>query len=377
MARAMQEPLPVAVIGVGGFGGQTLHALQQSPLVNVVGIADRDSAAVEQIGKDAGVAAYADNRSLLAETQPKAVFLAVPPAAAAELIPACAARGIHVWKESPLARDLDEAAAMVRRMDEAKLKLAVGTQRRFAIGYRRAWQLRRQLGPIFLARSHYLFNWGRNLGWRGDLTSAGGGALLELGYHAIDLMIWLLGLPEEVYGISAGGNRPDAADSERSLQPIYDTEDTAAAILRYAAGSMATVVTTRSSGPISEELCLHGRGGSLRADGETCLLRDPDGNVIDHARDEPAPTGVFRRQAEAFARAVIDNTMTYECSGRENLLNMAVVEAIYLSDRTAQPENPLRLLQTQGLTVEECLVLRPREPQEQSIAGPMCDDLSQ
>jgi hypothetical protein len=69
---------------------------------------------------------------------------------------------------------------------------------------------------------------------------------------------------------------------------------------------------------------------------------------------------VFIRQAEAFASAVANNTATYECSAYENLLNMAVVEAIYLSDRTGQPESPLRLLRTQDLTVDQCLALQPK-----------------
>ena len=248
---------------------------------------------------------------------------------------------------------------MVTRMEEAGLKLAVGPQRRVAVGYRQAWELRHRVGEIFLARAHYLFNWGTQLGWRGDRASAGGGALMELGYHAIDLLVWLLGMPEEVYGISAADNRPAAADQDEPAHPIYDTDDTAAAIMRYASGCMASVVTTRSSGPVSEALCLHGRTGSLQADGENCLLRDPDGRLLDSARDEPAPGGVFRRQAEAFAGAVLSDAQTYQCSARENLLNMAVLEAIYLSDRTAQPENPLQLLQTHDLTIEECLALQP------------------
>ncbi len=357
--NSSSDVLAVAVIGVGGFGALTLTALQQSPLVQVVGVGDRDPAVAERVGREASVPAYSDNRSLLVETRPQAVFLATPPSAAAELVATCAERGIHVWKELPLARDLAEGVAMVNLMHRARLKLAVGTQRRFAAGYRKAWELRHELGEIFLARSHYLFNWGVELGWRSDKASAGGGALLELGYHAIDLLIWLLGFPEEVYGISAGGNRPAPANGDEAAQPIYDTDDTAAAIMRYSSGLMATVVTSRSSGPVSEELCLHGRCGSLRADGETCLLRDPDGNVLDHAQDKPTPVSVFRRQVDAFARAVLTNARSYQCSGLENLMNLAVVEAIYLSDRTAQPENPLRLLQAHGLTVERCRALRP------------------
>ncbi len=360
-----EAPLPVAVIGVGGVGRWTLQALLQSDLVQVVGLSDRDPTVAERAGREAGVAGYGDNRSLLAETRPAAVYLAVPPPAAPDLLAACCERGIHVWKELPLARSLDEGLAMVRLMGEGGLKLAVGTQRRFALGYRRAWELRRLLGQVFLGRAHYLFNWGPELNWRGDRASAGGGALLELGYHAVDLMIWMLGLPEDVYGVSALGNRPDDRSRGGADLPLYDTDDTAAAILRYADGAMATVVTTRSSGPVSEELCLHGRGGSLRADGENCLLRNPDGNILDRTADEGAAVAVFQRQAEAFAAAVLGGAARYECSGLENLLNLATIEAIYLSDRTGQRESPTSLLRNHGLTADQCLSLRPIEDVEE------------
>lgn len=353
------ERLRVAVIGVGGSGAKMLAALMQSDLLEVVGISDRDAHAAERVSRDAGVPGYGDNRSLLVERRPAAAFLCVPPIGAAELISACADRGIHVWKDLPLARDLDEGVAMVRRMADAGVKFAVGTQRRFFRGYRRAYELRRRVGEIFLARAQYLFNWGAELGWRGDQASAGGGALLELGYHAIDLLVWMLGVPDEVYGVSAVGNRPEQVGDDDAARPMYDTDDTAVAIMRYIGGAMASVITTRCSGPVSEELCLHGRSGSLRADAETCVLRDPDGNVLGYEAEDVVPVSGFRHQAEAFAAAVLGETRTYECSGWENLLNLAVIEAIYLSDRTGQSEEPHRLLEGHGLTVAECLALCP------------------
>jgi predicted dehydrogenase len=172
-------------------------------------------------------------------------------------------------------------------------------------------------------------------------------------------MIWMLGMPDEVYGSTARGNRPSGSSAVDKQLPVYDTDDTAAAILRYGAGSMATVVTTRSSGPVSEEINLHGQAGSLSCNSEWFLLRDPDGKVLDTARTEIGPTDLIRRQGEAFAQAIIDGKSRYECSGRENLLNLAAIEAIYLSDQTFQPENPLRLLKSRGLSVEDCLQHRP------------------
>ena len=64
---------------------------------------------------------------------------------------------------------------------------------------------------------------------------------------------------------------------------------------------------------------------------------------------------------EAFARAVLEDARVYECSARENLLNQAVIEAIYLSDKTSQPESPSRLLKTYRLSAEQCLRYQPRE----------------
>ncbi len=357
-----KEALAVAVIGVGGFGRWTLAALRASPVVRVVGVSDRDPAIAEQAVRGTEIPHYGDNRSLLAETRPAAVYLAVPPMAAVDLVELCAQRGVHLWKEMPLGRNLDEALSLVRLMEKAKLKFAVGTQRRFAVGYRRAWELRRRLGPVFLGRAHYLFNWGSKLDWRGGRAAAGGGALLELGYHPIDLLTWLLGLPAEVYGHNVRERRAEpAGEAGGSPVPIYDTDDSAAAILQYPSGCMASVVTTRRSGPVSEELTLHSLNGSLTADSESCLLRDPDGAVLDQANDDGGPLGMFVRQAEAFARSVIGNEKRYECSARENLLTQAAIEAIYLSGRTCQPESPTRLLHTAGLSEEDCLSLRPAE----------------
>ncbi|MDP6637539.1 MAG: Gfo/Idh/MocA family oxidoreductase [Phycisphaerae bacterium] len=347
-----EEPLQVAVIGLGGFGRQALEAIACSESVQLVGVADREQFAAEQAASIGGAPAYSDYRSCLAETRPAAVCLDVSPKAACELIPACAQRGVHVWKSVPLARNLEDAVLMVRTMSDASLKLTVGTRRRFDDCYCRAWKMRQRVGEAFLARAHYLFNWGPELGWRGDKESAGGGALLELGYHPADLLVWMLGLPEEVYGFSASISTPP---DDNQLQAVYDTDDTAAAILRFASGCMASVVTTRRSGPMSEALCLHGLDGSMEVSADSCLVRDPDGNVIDRTECSSPPLEASVRQLEAFVQSVRDEADTYPCSGWENLLTMAVMEAIYLSDRTGQPESPARLLESHNLKLEDCM----------------------
>ncbi|MFW5839153.1 MAG: Gfo/Idh/MocA family protein, partial [Planctomycetota bacterium] len=293
--------LRAAVIGLGPVGGQVFQALLEIDDVEVVGVSDRRGSRAEEFGRAKGIAHFADNRSLLAESKPEVVFVSIPPMQFPELLTACAQRSVHIWKDMPLARSLDEAAAMVRRMEKASCKIAVGTQWRYEGGYSRALALRPQLGHVFLCRAHYLFNWGPNLGWRTDKASAGGGVLLELAYHPIDLLTQLMGLPEEVFGCNVGGFRPDLADADAQPVPPYDTDDTAASILRYKQAAMASVVCTRSSGPVSQELCLHGQHGSLASSAESCLMRGPDGNVLESFTVErPTPQKAYQAMVADF-----------------------------------------------------------------------------
>ncbi len=352
-----ENSLPVAVIGLGAFGRRTLEALVGSGCAKLVGLADRDAHRAEEAGREFNIPHFTDNRQLLFSGRPKAVFLATPPMHAPELLEACLELGIHVWKEAPLGRNLSEAAAFVRRFHENKLLLSVGTQRRFSATYRRAYQQRTNLGDVYLARAHYLFNWGVDLRWRGDKHSAGGGALLELGYHPIDLLIWMLGLPEQVYGVTGRQNHPSPSGEPR---PPHDTDDTASAILRYNDNRTATVVASRVSGPVSEELALHGSEGSITANGETCILRNSNGDVLDHLQEESSPRALFKRQAVAFVESTLAGKpeKRYPCSGAENLLTHAVIDAIYLSHRTCQPERPIDQLRIHGFDVEDCLIHR-------------------
>ncbi|MCY2929828.1 MAG: Gfo/Idh/MocA family oxidoreductase, partial [Planctomycetota bacterium] len=212
-------------------------------------------------------------------------------------------------------------------------------------------------GGVFLARAHYLFNWGQPLGWHGQQALAGGGALLELGYPMIDLIVWLFGLPEEAYGLTAIAPPPEGTRAPA----VHDTDDTACAVLNYSGGRMACLAASRSCDPVSEELALHGRGGSLTAGPETCILRNADGVVIEHIEGTLLPAEALRLELEAFAAAVAARGPRYACSGWENLLTQAVIDAVYLASRTGQPESPARLLHTHKLRAEDCLKLCPVE----------------
>lgn len=350
------ERLRLGIIGLGQSGQMVLRALRGSEGVEIVGLADREGSLAEAAAATAKAPAFGDARSLVARSGVQAVALCVPPGEAPEIVGACAERGIAVWTDTPLARNLDEAVAMTKQCDRAGVKFAVGTQRRLMPGYRNAWDRRHEVGGVFLARAHYLFNWGQALTWHAQSDLAGGGALLELGYHMIDLLVWFFGLPEEAYGLTTIA----AGEGGRGVAP-HDTDDTACAILNYSGGRMACLAASRSCDPVSEELALHGRAGSLTAGPEACVLRNADGVVIEQVERTHLPTQALALELEAFAGAVVSGAQRYACSAWENLLTHAVIDAVYLAARTGQPESPARLLHAHKLRVDDCLKFCPVE----------------
>lgn len=351
-----EKPLRAVLIGAGGFGAHTLEALGRSKLLEVAAVADRDASTASKAAAQAQCPAYTDNRRALVEPRPDVAFLALPPVAAAEAVRLAAERGVHVWTGPPLARNLPQAVEMCRQTRAAGIKLAVGTQRRFCSNYRRASELASKLEEIYLLEAQYLFNWGGPLGWRGSVA-AGGGAMCQLGCHMLELVIHMLGLPETIYCITGTGQRSRGHND----QGLYDTDDTATAILHYTGQATATVTVSRRFSPVSDRLTIFGQAGSIVVSPSRCVLRDRDGAVEESFEQQEPPAAALGRGIEAFARAVIENSDTYECSGWEALLTMAAVEAAYLSARTVQPESPAALLAGYDVTVADCLELTPAE----------------
>ena len=348
-----QDKLRAVVIGAGALGGHILEALGQCSLVELVGLADRDHRAAEALAGDV-CPAYADDRQALVETRPDVLFLAVPPRAAAEILQLAAHRDLHVWTAGPPACDLPQAVEMCRQTRAADIKFAVGAPRRFTASYRRALELAGELGEIYLINGRYVFDWGASLGWRGSMAS-GGGATLQLGYHMMDLVVAIAGVPETVYCVTSTGQRARGGDD----QAIYDTDDTSVAICRYRGQTVANVTVSRCFSPVDERLTVFGEGGSIVATPDRCVLRDRDGVVAESLEQDDSAAAVLARQAEDFARAVSEWRERYECSGWESLRTMAVIEAAYLSVRTGQPESPQTLLAGYDLTAADCLAFAP------------------
>lgn len=228
-----QARMPVAVMGAGAIGRMHIERIVVHDEVSLAGIADPTQAARDLAGQ-LGVPWFADPLDLLAGTAARAVIVATPNATHADLATACLARGLAVLVEKPIADTLANARALCAAADASGIPVLVGHQRRHNPLLRQARQL---IDAGLLGRpvsATVMATWLKpdsyfEMAWR---RQAGGGPVLINLIHDIDLLRFLLG---EVVSVQA---------QRSSAIRGYAVEDTAGALLRFANGALATLVTS-------------------------------------------------------------------------------------------------------------------------------------
>ncbi len=177
------------------------EALNESPDAELIGIRDDNAARGKEAAHRHNTRFWADRSALLAECE--AVGITSETIRHADLVVEAAEAGRHILLEKPMARNLEEC----RRMQEAVHKAGIIFMQNFPKRYDPVnHELARlvhsgELGTIALARvrhaNYHLLDLGQSAAeqWFGDPELAGGGALLDEGIHAADLLLWLLGIP--------------------------------------------------------------------------------------------------------------------------------------------------------------------------------------
>ncbi|MBO9512741.1 MAG: Gfo/Idh/MocA family oxidoreductase [Variovorax sp.] len=229
----MTTRMPVAVLGAGAIGRMHIDRLQVHEDVALAGIADPTPAA-QQLARALGVPWFADPHELLAKTNARAVVVATPNATHADLGEACLARGLPVLMEKPLADTLENARRLCDASAASGTPLIVGHQRRHNPLLRRARELVRDGALGRAVSATVMATWLKpdsyfDMAWR---RQAGGGPVLINMIHDIDLLRFLLGEVESVQALRSSAVRG------------FEVEDTAAAMLRFAQGALATLVTS-------------------------------------------------------------------------------------------------------------------------------------
>ncbi|GAA2127579.1 Gfo/Idh/MocA family oxidoreductase [Streptomyces synnematoformans] len=325
-----------AVVGLGSQAREDhLPALVDCQFARLAAVCDTDKTAVGGQAVSWRVPGYTSLVRMLAEVRPDFVIAAVPHHAGRQVIETCAAAGVHVMKEKPFATNPAEAAELAAACAKADIVLMVTVQRRFHPIYTAALQLLEQIGTPYLVEGRYTFRCpDPSAGWRGQRTLAGGGALMDMGYHLIDLLIWYLGLPDRVLADLSTAAAPHAD---------YDAEDTALVHLSYDSGLYGSLLISRSSGPKSEAMGITGTRGKVIVErGRVCRL-DPAGQQIESLIRKPAWPAAAAAQIDCFCR-VLDGTRPNPSGPEAHRAHAAFLAAAYASAATARPAAPKEYL---------------------------------
>jgi predicted dehydrogenase len=242
-------------MGLGWAGQRHLEAYEALPGARVVALAGLEEPARQELaarfGVERDVARWED---VLALDDLDAVSIAVPTFLHAPIAIAALERGLHVLCEKPIARNADEADAMVaaardadrvldiafnhrQRGDIQALKAAIDAGRVGRPYYAKAWWLRRTGIPTLGS-------------WFTQSDLAGGGPLVDIGIHVLDYALFLLGNPE-VRAVSAStydllatagfGSSPDSNKTGATDAKKFDVEDLASVFIRLADGGTLLV----------------------------------------------------------------------------------------------------------------------------------------
>ena len=186
-------------LGVGWIGRHRLEAVASSGLAEVAAIADASPELAAAARKAAPAALAASLDDLLA-LDLDGIVIATPSALHAEQAIAALRRGLAVFCQKPLARTAAEAQQVVATAQEADRLLCVDMSYRFTVGMQRIRALIQAgaLGEVYAADLAFHNAYGPDKPWFYDPALSGGGCLMDLGIHLVDLALWALDFPAVV-----------------------------------------------------------------------------------------------------------------------------------------------------------------------------------
>lgn len=242
------ERIALGFIGAGNIGNVHMHIFSQIPDVALVGVADVSRPLAEERARQHGIErVYASPDELLADDAIDAVVIGVPNKYHAPLAIKALEEGKHVLLEKPMAHELEAARAIVRAQRAAGTVLMIPHQMRWGWAAR---QVKEQIEKGALGRIyHAKTGWMRRKGipgwgtWFTRKSESGGGPLIDIGVHMLDLTLYLMGNPKPVsvfgatYAEFGPRKRGIGTWGKPDWNGIFDVEDLATALIRLEDGS--------------------------------------------------------------------------------------------------------------------------------------------
>jgi predicted dehydrogenase len=192
-------PIQIGFVGTGGIANTHFDALSQLPEAQPVAFCDIDSERAERAAARFGGRAYTDWRTMLDAESLDALYICLPPHGHDGVEIAAAERGIHLFVEKPVARDLDYARRVEKAIQRAGVMSMVGYHFRYYGAIERAKERLHGL-PVLMVKGAWDGGMPGVPWWRQHALS--GGQLVEQTTHIFDLARYLVGEIVEVFTFS-------------------------------------------------------------------------------------------------------------------------------------------------------------------------------
>jgi len=333
------------VLGAGGIADRrTLPGMMKAENAQLVAVMEVAAAEAERLRvKYSAKRAYTREEALLSDPEVDAVYIASPVAFHARQIRLAADRGKHILVEKPLALSADEGQEVVQYCHKQGARIAAGLMMRFG-GYVMAMKqavARGSIGSLVSCGAQFTC-WYPDIpgSWRQSRKSAGGGALMDMGVHCIDLIQYISG--SRVRQVSAFND---------TLTFGYEVEDSSMVLLRLDNGAMGMVQTNFNIPDEAAKWRLEFFGTNGRLLGDSVIGQVDGGSVDalfvgrtggydarqDVKRVEPVPLeaalgDMYAREIESFGHSILMGT-PLEVPAEDAIQVQRVVEAAYRSSR--------------------------------------------
>jgi len=246
------------IVGPGKVAQLHAQAIREIPGALLSGVCSRNLERANTFAAGYGATGYDDVTTMVKEEGLNLVIICTPHPNHLLPVKEAVHAGAHVLVEKPLASTLADCDAMIGAARDAGRMLGVISQRRWyppVVRVRKAIE-EGLIGKPILATVNML-GWRdeayyQSDPWRGTWEMEGGGVMVNQAPHQLDLLCWLMGPVEEVYGRWANLNHP-----------YIEVEDTALAIVKFRSGALGNIVLSNSQKPgIYGKVQIHGENGA-------------------------------------------------------------------------------------------------------------------
>ncbi|WP_457791911.1 Gfo/Idh/MocA family protein [Anaeromassilibacillus sp. SJQ-5] len=344
----MEKKIKVGVIGVGSIAEMHIAGYKADPRVELAAFCDINEERLKEKGERHGVTRlYTDVKDMVAKEELDAVSVCTWNAAHAPCTIAALEAGLHVLCEKPMAMNVAEAEAMRDTAKRSGKLLMIGFVRRFGNDCAVVQDFINEgyFGDLYYAKATYLRRNGCPGGWFGDKSRSGGGPLIDLGVHVIDLVRYLMGNPKpvSVYGATFQklGDRPgikkgDAYQSSTTEEkPVFDVEDMASVMIRFDNGAVLSIEASFSLNIEKDEgkIELFGTKAGAKLDPELTLYSQQAGymtNTTIATGTALSFDGLFENEIRHFVSCVEGGTAC-RAPAEDGVALMTILQAAYES----------------------------------------------